>query len=142
MTANGNHIQGPAQPGVLRQPPRPDDLQAQFEAVRDANQVKLVELERRGMAMDPLSFVHARIDNLIDFIAQTTGPNGGRWAAMARLQFEQHIAGELAGVEQQATKAQLAQGGLWTPQMIAQLAAETGLFRSKGHGHLQAMGGR
>jgi hypothetical protein len=121
---------------VLRQPSRPEDLQAQFEAVRDANQATLADLERKGVTMDPLSFVHARIDNLIDFIAQTTGPNGGRWAAMARLQFEQHIAIELQNVEKQATKAQLAQAGQWTPEMIARLAAETGLFRSKGHGHL------
>lgn len=136
MTANGNHIHGQPQPGVLRQPPRPEDLQAQFEAVRDANQARLADLERKGMAMDPLSFVHARIDNLIDFIAQTTGPNGARWAAMARLSFEQHIATELAGVEKQATQAQLAQGAQFTPQMIAALARDTGLFRSKGRGNL------
>lgn len=136
MTANGNHVHGQPQPGVLRQPPRPEDLQAQFEAVRDANQAKLAELERKGMSMDPLSFVHARIDNLIDVIAQTSGPNGARWAVMARLQFEQHIATELAGVEKQATTAQLAQGAQFTPAMIAALARDTELFRSKGHGHL------
>lgn len=136
MTANGNHAHGQSQPGVLRQPPRAEDLQAQFEAVRDANQAKLAELERQGMAMDPFSFVHARIDKLIDFIAQTTGPNGACWSAMARLTFEQHIAEELAGVEKQATTAQLAQGAQFTPAMIAALARDTQLFRSKGHGHI------
>jgi hypothetical protein len=104
-------------------------LQARFEQIRDANQAKLAALQNQGVQADPLAFVHARIDKLIDFIARSTGPDGARWALLARIDFESHIAGELAGVEQQATKAQLAQGAHFTPGMIAQLARETGLFR-------------
>ena len=106
-------------------------LQAQFEATRDANNAKLAELQRQGLQMDPLNFLHARIDNLIDSIAQASGPSGPRWAAMTRLSFEQHIAGELEIAEREGTKAQLAMGAQWTPAMIAALARETGMFRRR-----------
>jgi len=131
MTANGNGHHGPAQPGRLRQvAPQPVEvLQEQFESVRGANQARLADLERRGMAMDPLSFAHARIDSLIDFISRSVGPDGARWSLLARLEFENQIAGQLAQVEQQATMAQLAQGARFTPAMIAEMARTTGLFR-------------
>jgi hypothetical protein len=123
---NGHH----AARTVRQQAPPPlEVLQAQFELARDANQVKLAELDRQGLAMDPMSFVHARIDDLIDSIAMLGGPDGARWAVIARLRFEQHIAAQLAEVQQQATRAQLAGGAQFTPAMIAELARQTGLFR-------------
>jgi len=132
MTANGNGHHGPAQPGRLLRsapPPSAESLEEQFASVRDANQAKLADLERRGMAMDPLSFVHARIDALIDFVSRSAGANAARWALLCRLEFENMIADQLAGVEQQATRAQLAQGARFTPAMIAEMARTTGLFR-------------
>jgi hypothetical protein len=106
-----------------------DALQQQFDSAKEANQVKLTELERQGLAMDPFSFVHARIDKLIDSIAQFAGPNGPRWALLTRMVFEQHIAQELAVAEDQGRKAQLALGAKFTPGMIAELARQSGLFR-------------
>lgn len=132
---NGHHTPPPgSQPGHIAQPPPPVQiaaLQAQFEAARDANNAKLAELQRQGLEMDPLSFVHARIDQLIDSIAQFAGPDGPRWMLIARLSFEQHIAAELAVAESEGRKAQLALGASWTPGMIAALARETGMFRRR-----------
>ena len=131
MAGNGH---GPAQPGQYRQVPQEHAVPVQalfetFEAQRDVNQAKLADLERKGLAMDPLSFVHARIDKLIDSIASFAGPEGPRWSVLARLAFEEHVAAELAEVEKQATRAQLAQAGQFTAAQIAQMARESGLFR-------------
>jgi hypothetical protein len=118
----------PGQPG----PAAPvEGLLAKFETVKAANQVKLADLQRQGLEMDPFSFVHARIDHLIDSIAQFAGPDGPRWRVMARLAFEQHIAAELAVAETEGRRAQLAQGGQFTPGMIAELARQTGMFRRR-----------
>jgi hypothetical protein len=122
--ANG-HSPRPPQPAAVSL----GELQARFEQARDANQAKLAELEHKGVAADPLSFLHARIDSLIDSISRFAGPNGPLWATTARLEFENGIAVQLAEIEQQATKAQLAQGALWTPSMISDLARQTGLFK-------------
>lgn len=121
----------PPAPPAQQAPPPLELLQAAFEAAKADNEAKLADLQRQGLQADPLSFVHARIDKLIDSIASFAGPNGPHWALTARLAFEQHIAAELAGAEQQATQAQLALGAQFTPAMIAQLAAETGLFRRR-----------
>lgn len=115
--------QPPAQPSL-------PELQAQFEAVRDGNQERLGKLSQLGAVMDPLSFLHARIDALIESISQFSGPNGPRWAVVTRLQFEQSISAQLDEIEREATKSQLAQGGLWTPGMIAEYARKTGLFQT------------
>ena len=106
-----------------------EQLQKQFERVRDDNQGRLAGLGQLGAEMDPLSFLHARMDCLIDSISRFAGPNGPRWALITRLEFEQHIARELDTIEKEATQAQLAQGALWTPEMISRYARETGLFR-------------
>jgi hypothetical protein len=104
-------------------------LHAAFESTKATNQAKLADLQRQGVEVDPLSFVHARIDKLIDSIASFAGPQGPRWSLLARLSFEQHIAAELSAAEAEAGKAQLALGSQFTPAMIAQLARETGMFR-------------
>lgn len=131
LAMTGNGIHGPAQPGHYQQQAQPSVamLVEAFEAQRDANQARLTDLERKGLSMDPLSFVHARIDKLIDSIASFAGPDGPRWAILARLTFEQHIAAELDEAEKQATRVQLAQAGQFTAAQIAQMARESGLFR-------------
>ncbi len=68
-----------------------EELQEQFEAVRDGNQDRLGRLGQLGAEMDPMSFLHARMDCLIDSISRFAGPNGPRWALITRLEFEQHI---------------------------------------------------
>jgi hypothetical protein len=121
---NGHGPQRAPQPA-----PPAEIVQQQFEAVRGSNQERLGKLGQLGAEMDPFSFVHARIDSLIDSISRFAGSNGPAWAATARLEFEQHISRELDAIEKQATQAQLAQGALWTPAMIAELARATGMFR-------------
>lgn len=130
MAANGNGHR--PVPGHIAQPPPPvplERLQEEFESVRDSNQDRLAKLGQIGAQMDPLSFLHARIDSLIDSISQFAGPNGPRWAIITRLQFEQHIEAQLDEIETEASRAQLAQGALWTPAMISEYARATGLFR-------------
>src|SRR5437762_2975824 len=87
-------------------PPPVEFVQQQFEAVRASNQERLGKLGQLGAQMDPLSFLHARIDSLIDSISRFAGPNGPVWAATARLEFEQHISCELDTIEKEATTAQ------------------------------------
>lgn len=131
MPGSNGDIRHPAPPPGA-QPEMPLHMLAEaFEEARDANQARLASLQRQGLEMDPLSFVHARIDQLIDSIASFAGPNGPRWSLLTRLSFEQHIAAELDAAEDQGRRAQLALGGQFTPGMIAQLAAETGMFRRR-----------
>jgi hypothetical protein len=104
-------------------------LSQQYEAMVAANTAKLAELQRQGVGLDPFTFVHARIDMLIDSIAQFAGPDGPRWSMLTRLAFEQHIATELASAEREGRKVQLTPGTGWTPSMIHELARQTGTQR-------------
>jgi hypothetical protein len=119
----------PGQQGHLAEPPVPPSLegvQAEFERMVAANQAKFAELAAQGTAPDPFFLVHARINHLIDAIAQATGPNGPRWAVMTRLGFEKYIAGELDKAGPATRRMQLAEGARYTPAMIAELARQTG----------------
>lgn len=118
-----------AQPAPQRVPPSLEGIVAEFEAMVAANQDKFTELAAQGAAPDPFFLIHARINHLIDAIAQATGPNGPRWAAMTRLGFEKYIAGELAQAGPTTRRMQLAEGARYTPQMIRALAAQTGNLR-------------
>jgi hypothetical protein len=104
---------------------------AEFESLLASNQAKFAELAARGMAPDPFFLVHARINHLIDAIAQATGPNGPRWAAMTRLGFEKYIASELDQAGPTTRRMQLAEGARYTPEMIRMLAAQTGTLRRR-----------
>lgn len=115
-----------AQPPV---PPSPEAVAEEFERLLVANQAKFTELAAQGAAPDPFFLVHARINHLIDAIAQATGPNGPRWAAMTRLGFEKYIAGELAQAGPATRRMQLAEGARYTPEMIRMLARQTGTMR-------------
>lgn len=119
-----------AQPAVM---PSLDVLQAQFEQAVAANQARFEELARQGTSPDPLYLVHARINSLIDSISSFAGPEGPRWAMLARLRFEMQIAEELAGAGQATQRMQLAEGGRYSPEMIRQLAAQTGMLRPRTH---------
>lgn len=130
MPGPNGDIRHPAPPPQQAPPPL-EVLHEAFEATKVANQAKLTGLQQQGVEMDPFSFVHARIDQLIDSIASFAGPNGPRWALTARLAFEQHLAAELSAAAAEAGKAQLALGGQFTPGMIAQLARESGMFRRR-----------
>jgi hypothetical protein len=118
-----------AQQARLAQPPPPPSLEglaAEFEATVAANQARFAELTAQGAAPDPFFLVHARINHLIDAIAQATGPNGPRWAVMTRLGFERYIAAELEQAGPVTRRMQLAEGGRYTPEMIRALAAQAG----------------
>jgi hypothetical protein len=121
-----------AQQARVAQPPVPPSLEglsAEFEALIASNQAKFAELAAQGAAPDPFFLVHARINHLIDAIAQATGPSGPRWAAMTRLGFEKYIAGELEQAGPATRRMQLAEGARYTPAMIRALAAQTGTLR-------------
>jgi hypothetical protein len=121
----------PAQPAAQprRVPPSLEGITAEFEQLVAANQVKFNELAAQGTAPDPFYMIHARITHLIDAIAQATGPNGPRWAAMTRLGFEKYIAAELEQAGPATQRMRLAEGARYTPQMIRALAAQTGTLR-------------
>jgi hypothetical protein len=104
-------------------------LNAEFTALVQSNQAKFAELAAQGTAPDPFYLVHARINHLIDSIAGFAGPNGPRWAAHTRLEFERHIAGELEQVGPVARRMQLAEGGRYTPTMIRELARQSTTVR-------------
>lgn len=119
---------GAAQPPV---PPSLESVVAEFESLVASNQGKFADLAAQGVAPDPLYLVHARINCLIDSIAQFAGPNGPRWAAMARLGFERYIAAELEQAGPATRSMQLAEGGRYTPAMIRALAEQTGTLRRR-----------
>lgn len=108
-----------------------DVLQAEFEDLIQANQARFIEMQANGVAPDPMFLVHARINHLIESISQFAGPNGPRWAALTRLNFERWIAEQLTEAEPAARKMQLAEGARYTPAMIAELARATGTFRAQ-----------
>lgn len=122
---------GQPPPGPQAVIPSLEVLQAEFEAVLASNQAKFAEMQANGVAPDPMFLVHARINHLIESISQFAGPNGPRWAAMARLNFERWIAEQLDEAGPQARKMQLAEGARYTPSMISELARVTGTLRTK-----------
>jgi hypothetical protein len=119
----------PGQPDPPRVPASLEGIAAEFEGLVAANQARFAELAAQGTAPDPFYVVHARINHLIDAIAQATGPNGPRWAAMTRLGFEKYIAAELEQAGPATRRMQLAEGARYTPAMIAELARQTGTLR-------------
>lgn len=119
----------PPQPSVPRTPPSLEGIADEFERLVASNQAKFAELAAQGTAPDPFFMVHARINHLIDAIAQATGPNGPRWAVMTRLGFEKYIAAELDQMGPASRRMQLAEGARYTPGMIAELARQTGTLR-------------
>jgi hypothetical protein len=121
-------VQGPPAPAVT---PSLEVLAAEFEELVAANQAKFAELAAGGVAPDPFYLVHARINSLIESIAQFAGPNGPRWAVMTRLNFERQVAAELAQAGPATARMQLAEGGRYTPEMIRALAAQTGTLRRR-----------
>jgi hypothetical protein len=124
----------PGPQSQFAQPPVPPSLEAvmaEFQTLVAANQAKFAELAAQGTPPDPLYLVHARINHLIDAIAQAVGPNGPLWAAATRLGFEKQIAAELAQAGPVTRRMQLAEGGRYTPEMIRALAAQTGTLHRR-----------
>jgi hypothetical protein len=96
-----------------------------------ANVARLDALSRSGIAVDTASLIHARIDALIDSVASAIGPAGPLWAVTARISFETAMAAEFDRIEAEAQRIVLAQGAMYTPAMIAELARQTGTFEVK-----------
>lgn len=125
-------ITGPSQEGRIAPPkvtPSLEVIQAEFEQLVQANQGKFAELAAQGAAPDPFFLVHARVNHLIESISSFAGPNGPRWAALTRLEFERYIAAELEQAGPATRRMQLAEGARYTPGMIAALARQTGTLR-------------
>lgn len=127
---NGSQPGPQPPPGPQVVVPSLEVLQAEFEDLLASNQAKFAEMQANGVAPDPMFLVHARINHLIESISQFAGPNGPRWAALARLNFERWIAEQLDAAGPQARKMQLAEGARYTPSMIAELARATGTLRA------------
>jgi hypothetical protein len=135
----GDQVPPPGAPGPAQQRPVPppvvvpslEVLVAEFEELVAANQKGFTELAAQGAAPDPFYLVHARINALIESIAQFTGPNGPRWAVMTRLTFERQIAAEIEQAGPATRRMQLAEGARYTPSMIAALARQTGTLRPR-----------
>ncbi len=114
-------------------PPPTEVLQAELDRLLESNKKKMADLAAQGTPVDPLSFLHARIDALINSIASASGPSGPRWALNARLSFEQYVDKEIEGAESMGRRMNLAAGAQFTPSMIADLArADRTLHRRAG----------
>jgi hypothetical protein len=103
----------------------PDELAAQFIELVEKNKAVMAELARRNIHLEPLSMLHARIDHLVQAVAALAGQTGPLWATHTRLTWEQHVAEELEKAKTTGTAAVIAQGGSFSPGMIAALAKET-----------------
>lgn len=92
----------------------------------EQNKAGFQALAQRGIQFDPVQILNARIDTVIQAVAAALGPQGEIWAIQANMLFEQLMAQHQQTANEQGRKAQLAVGGSFTPQMIRQLARETG----------------
>lgn len=106
-------------------------LEGELTQLVEKNRAGFTDLQRRGINFDPGQLMSARVDCLIESIAGAFGPQGEVWAVQVRLDFERFIEAQVAAANEQGRKAQLAAGGLLTPQMIRQLAKETNTFGSR-----------
>jgi len=109
--------------------PNGKNPQDQLRELADANDARLAALGRSGVVVDPVSILHARIDSLMDSLGHVMGPSGPTWVIVAKMAFQAHLAEQFNQVETEAGRTQLAQGALFSPAMIAELARETGMFR-------------
>lgn len=107
-------------------------MEAELNATIERNKAGFAELQRRGINFDGGQVINARIDKLMESIAEVVGPAGQLWLLQARKNFEKLMEEQIANASREGTKAQLAQGGSFTPGMIRQLANETGTFGSSG----------
>lgn len=105
-------------------------LEQELLALVERNKAGFADLQRQGINFDQSQILSARVDTLINSIASAFGPQGEVWAVQCRLDWEQFVAQQIAAASEQGTKAQLSLGGRFTPEMIRQLARETG---SVGH---------
>jgi hypothetical protein len=101
-------------------------LEQQLEQLTERNKAGFAALGRQGIQFDPGQILNARIDVLIQSIAQMLGPRGVLFSLQARLDFESIIAEQQQAAGEQGRKAQLGVAGNFTPEMIRRLAAETG----------------
>jgi hypothetical protein len=121
---------GQAPPPGLTVPPLPV-IEAEHARLVERNGEALRELQLAGVELDPFALTHARIDHLIDAIAQFAGEDGPKWAAWTRLKFEQVMAENIATAKSEGRKQVLAQGAHWTPSMIRSLARESGFLTGR-----------
>jgi hypothetical protein len=107
-------------------------MQQHLNGLVEQNKAGFAELARRGIQFDPGTVLSARLDSLIQSVAEAFGPPGQLWAIQARISFEQQVAEQQQAAGEQGRKAQLGLGASFTPSMIRQLAAETGFSLKPG----------
>lgn len=104
-------------------------LEHQVAQLTQQNQEAVTSLEKQGIGFNDMGMVRTRINVLIASIANAFGPQGELWQLQAELEWQQAVAAEVAKAREVAPTANLALGGQFTPEMIRQLARETGFFR-------------
>lgn len=103
-------------------------LEGQLTTLLQQNVADIQELNRRGIGFDQNQITNARIDTVINAIAQALGPQGEIWSLQCRLAFETAMAENVALAKKEGTKAQLAAGSSMSASNIRQLARQTGTF--------------
>lgn len=110
------------------------NMEARRQQLVDQNVATFQRLSSRGVEMfDPLSVLSGRIDQLIETLSRTMDPqgetlNGHMFRLQALLDWEEAMARNLGSLEETGMQNKLAEGGSFTPGMIAQLAKATNTF--------------
>lgn len=103
-------------------------VEARVTAQAQQNIAAMQEMAARGVRIDPLQVLNARLDVIVAKVAELMGDQGSLWAASCNLAFEQCIAQLLEHAKTEGTKAVLGSGSLLTPGQIRTLAKQTGTF--------------
>jgi hypothetical protein len=97
-----------------------------LERFREENKQLLMGMAAAGIRPEETSIMHARLDCLVECIAEAMGPQGDDFKLMADVRWQERLNGKLREVEKQGAKVVLGMGSLLSPGQIAQLARETG----------------
>jgi hypothetical protein len=103
-------------------------LTKEFTDLVASNRRGFQSLQAQGVQIDPFQLVHARIDQVIDSIAQMAGEEGPRWAMLTKLRFEQDVQKNIREAQAAARKANLAAGGQLSKEQIDSMAKSSGLI--------------
>jgi hypothetical protein len=124
-------------PGAIRMlTPEAEKLNGQLRSTRGKNQKFLAMMESMGVAVSGADLINLRINTLLGIL----WPMDTRRGQLQRLDFEneyeQQLAAMLEPMMSQLRQAILGQGGNLPPEMIAQLAAQSGMAVPEALRHL------
>jgi hypothetical protein len=93
---------------------------------REQNKRLLLDMAALAIRPEETSLLHARIDCLIDSLAEAMGDNGEDFRLLAHTQWQERLNARLRQAAQDSTKTVLGQGASLSSGQIAALARETG----------------